>query len=149
MVAAAAALWAAEIESDANLALDAPLPGVARLLAGLRRQGRRIAILTARVRPEAARAQLAGLGLAALADVVEVVSPADAATAKRALLSALRATAYIGDSEADHRAAAGLLPFAAVSTGQRSPGYLRRAGVAPVAPSLAAALRLVGALRPT
>ncbi|HWV86108.1 MAG TPA: HAD family hydrolase, partial [Capillimicrobium sp.] len=67
--------WAAEVEDDRWLALDAPLPGVAAALTALREAGRDAVVLTARRRADAVRRQVAATGLGALVGAVEVVDP--------------------------------------------------------------------------
>jgi phosphoglycolate phosphatase-like HAD superfamily hydrolase len=63
-------------------------------------------------------------------DHIDVVEPADTASGKAERLRALGAVAYVGDTEADARAAAGAgIPFAAVGSGQRSEPFLLAQGI--------------------
>jgi phosphoglycolate phosphatase-like HAD superfamily hydrolase len=139
-----AAHWGRRIEDDDWLARDRRLPGVAGVLRGLRGAGWRISILTARRRPEGVAVSLAATGLADLVDEVVAVDPSRAEEDKAAALQAGGFEVFIGDTESDGAAAqrAGV-PFVGVSTGQRSPGYLRARGLT-VARSLGEAVRLAG-----
>lgn len=136
--------WVESVEDPRWLRLDRLLPGVAAELEALGRAGERPVILTARRHADRAREQVEALGLLRWCGEVRVVSPAEAAAAKAAELRALGARGMIGDSESDARAAelAGL-PFAAVTTGQRSEEFLAARGLASFG-SLAGAL---GSLR--
>lgn len=138
--------WAAEVEDDRWLALDAPLPGVAAALTALRAAGRDAVVLTARRRADAVRRQVAATGLGALVGAVEVVDPVNAAADKATMLTRLGAAGFVGDTESDAAAAgrAGV-PFAAVGGGQRSAAWLRAHGIAPVHADLASALAALGA----
>lgn len=130
---AVAAAWPEQMESDAWLAGDRALPGVRRVLARLRAEDRAIAVLTARRRAAGAQRSLEAAELSTLVDELTVVAPAQASSAKARQLRALGAAWFIGDTDSDGAAARGAgVAFAAVSTGQRSPGYLRQRGYAPL-----------------
>ena len=123
--------WLAAVEDPAWLRRDRLLPGVAATLERLRERGERPLILTARRHPDRAREQVAALGLLRWCAAVRVVDPAEAEAAKAAELRVLGARGMVGDSESDARAAAlAGVPFAAVSSGQRSREYLRARGLA-------------------
>lgn len=140
MVERATRMWGERIEAEAWLARDRALPGVARLLGALRAGGYRLIVLTARRRPRGAELSLRAAGLATLVDEVVVVDPAHAAQAKAEAMRDRRVALMAGDTESDAAAAAAAgVPFRAVSTGQRSAGYLLRAGW-PAHRSLRAAL---------
>jgi len=140
--AAAASGWAAAIEDDEWLALDAPLPGAVEALAALRAAGRRLVVVTARRRGDAVGPQLERLGLRALVDAVEVVSPRDPARGKAPILRTHAAAALIGDTESDAAAAAAAgVRFLAVGTGQRSPRFLAARALTPVYADVGAAAR--------
>lgn len=144
MVGDVARAWPAQMESDLWLDQDRALPGVARVLGRLRGDGARIAVLTARRRASGAARSLAAAGLSRCVDDVCVVSPQEASPAKARRLREVGAEWFIGDTDSDGTAAATAeVPFVAVSTGQRSPGYLRALGFAP-APSLHAAVSRLG-----
>jgi phosphoglycolate phosphatase-like HAD superfamily hydrolase len=128
----AARRWGERIESDEWLSRDRALPGVARSLESLRRSDRGVAVLTARRRAVGAARSLEAAGLDRLIDELIVVDPADAATAKARELRRLQALVFVGDTESDGEAARRAdVPFAAVSTGQRSPGFLSARGYEP------------------
>jgi phosphoglycolate phosphatase-like HAD superfamily hydrolase len=137
---AVAARWVERIEDEDELAGDRLLPGVEETLADLATRGVRPAVVTARAHPDRVRHQFATLGLDRWCDGPHVVDPSDAANQKAATLRELGAAAYVGDTESDARAASlAAIPFAAVSTGQRSPTFLTAQGLQPH-PTLAAAL---------
>lgn len=117
--------WTAEVEQPRWLALDRPLAGVEGALAALAAAGTRPAILTARRYSGRVHDQVAALGLDRWCSPIVVVEPAAASEAKASELRELGAVAFVGDTESDARAAqiAGL-PFAAVTTGQRSREFL-------------------------
>jgi phosphoglycolate phosphatase-like HAD superfamily hydrolase len=140
VAAAAASRWVERIEDEDELRADRFLPGVEATLAELAAAGVQPTVVTARTHPDRARAQFAALGLERWCEGLRVVDPADAAEQKAAVLRELGAAAYVGDTESDARAAAlAEIPFAAVSTGQRSAAFLADRGLTPH-PSLAAAL---------
>lgn len=117
--------WVESVEDPRWLGLDRLLPGVAAALAGLREDGEWPVILTARRHAGRVREQVEGLGLLRWCAEVRVVSPTEAAAAKAAELRALGARGMVGDTESDARAAAlAGIPFAAVTTGQRSEEFL-------------------------
>jgi phosphoglycolate phosphatase-like HAD superfamily hydrolase len=132
--------WAALIEADEWLDRDRPLGGVKRVVEVLCAAGAVITVLTARRRPSGAERSLQVCGLSAAVHELIVVDPGVAAAAKAQALRRCRASAFVGDTDSDGAAsrAAGV-PFAAVSTGQRSAAYLRARGYF-VARSLGAAL---------
>lgn len=137
--------WPAQMEIDSWLDQDRALPGVTRVLARLRVDGARIAVITARRRREGAQRSLDAAGLHGVVDDVCVVDPGEAPAAKAGRLRELAAEWFVGDTDSDGTAAhsAGV-PFVAVSTGQRSDGYLRALGYQP-AGSLHAAVARLGA----
>jgi phosphoglycolate phosphatase-like HAD superfamily hydrolase len=142
--AAVAARWLERIESDAWLERDRSLPGVRGAVAALHD---RVVVLTARRRPPGAARSIAAAGLDSLIDEVVVVDPANVVAEKARALRRLRPVAFIGDTDSDGRAAASAgVPFAAVSTGQRSASYLRAQGFEP-ARSLRIALGSLSASR--
>jgi phosphoglycolate phosphatase-like HAD superfamily hydrolase len=140
LAAAVAADWGEEVEDAAWLERDRLLPGVVEALEALAAAGGRPAIITARRHPDRVRDQVEALGLLAWCGEVRVVSPEAAADQKAVELTRLGARGFVGDTESDARAAelAGC-EFAAVVSGQRSPGFLRGQGLA-VFESLAEAL---------
>lgn len=141
-----AARWSQCIESDAWLARDRALAGVPQALAGLRAQGTRLIVITARTRADGAALSLEAASLRELIDELVVVDPRAAVAAKARVLRSREAVGFIGDSESDgDAAAAAAVPFAAVTTGQRSRRVLQ-AGGWPVSDSLRAALRSLGEL---
>jgi phosphoglycolate phosphatase-like HAD superfamily hydrolase len=125
--------WTAAIEDDGWLEFDRPLPRATAALRALRDDGHLLVLVTARRRVDAVRAQVERLGLGALLNRVEVVDPRDPVPAKAAILRSLGASAFIGDTESDARAAtlAGAR-FLGVASGQRSAQWLAAEGVAPV-----------------
>jgi phosphoglycolate phosphatase len=136
----AARRWGERIEADEWLACDRALPGVARRLGEVRGAGSAIMVITARRRPAGARRSVAAAGLAPLIDDLIVVDPRDAVAAKARALRECGAAAFIGDTDSDGAASRSAgVPFVAVSTGQRSAGYLRARGYE-VTGSLRAAL---------
>jgi phosphoglycolate phosphatase-like HAD superfamily hydrolase len=149
VVGAVAAAWPGHMESDPWLAQDRALPGVKRVLQRLRADGREIAVLTARRRAAGAPRSLAAAGLTACVDDVWVVEPEQARSAKAQRLRALCPAWFIGDTDSDGAAArTAEVPFRAVSTGQRSPGYLRGHGYEPLR-SLHAAVSMLCPQAPT
>lgn len=136
----AAAGWRCMVEDPIWLGLDSVLPGILDALHAMREAGASLWLLTARSRPEWVRLQLAQLGLANSLDRVTVVPPHDATIAKSTVLREMAAVAFFGDTESDWRASLKAeVPFYAVSSGQRSPAFLARAGVQTVHGNLAAA----------
>jgi phosphoglycolate phosphatase-like HAD superfamily hydrolase len=136
--------WRDRVESERWLARDRALPGVARVLRRLRREGHTIAVLTARGRRHGAVQSLQASGLASLVDELMVVDPASAVTAKANVLAVCGARSFVGDAETDGDAAAvAAVAFVAVATGQRSAAYLRRRGYEP-ARSLRSAVDRLG-----
>jgi phosphoglycolate phosphatase len=144
---AVAARWVERIEEEGELAGDFLLPGVEETLVDLATRGVRPVVVTARAHPDRVRDQFATLGLDRWCDGLHVVDPSQAAEQKATTLRELGAAAYVGDTESDARAASlTAIPFAAVSTGQRSPTFLTAAGLRPH-PTLAAALGALSAGR--
>jgi phosphoglycolate phosphatase-like HAD superfamily hydrolase len=121
--------WVEMVEGPDLLGLDRPLPGTMEFLEGLAAAGDRPWVLTARRHPDRVSDQFAGLGLEGLCAGLAVVSPAAAAEQKAERLIGLGCRAMVGDTESDGRAAELVgIPFAAVTSGQRSPERLRAAG---------------------
>jgi phosphoglycolate phosphatase len=139
-----ASRWTEAVEDPQWLTLDAALPGVIEVLAGLAEQGTRPVIITARRHADRAAGQAETLGLLRWCSELRVVSPDDADSGKTGELRAMRASAFIGDTESDAEAAnlAGV-GFAAVTTGQRSREFLEDRGLRAFA-SLADALQELG-----
>ncbi len=135
------ALWLAQVETPYWLLMDTLLPGVAATLEDLARRETRCVLVTARANPFLMRQQTARLGLACHFAEIHCVAPARARQEKAAVLRRIGAAYFIGDAESDADAArdAGV-PFAGVTTGQRSAGYLVRHGVRHVYGGLAAAV---------
>ena len=145
LVETVARAWPEQMETDAWLAQDRALPGVTRVLGRLRDDGARIAVITARRRAEGAQRSLQAATLSDLVDDLCAVAPTDAPAAKARRLRELEASWFIGDTDGDGTAArtAGV-PFVAVSTGQRSGGYLQALGYPPSGSLYAAVARLRG-----
>jgi phosphoglycolate phosphatase len=119
--------WARVIETPYFLGYDRLLPGAIEALRVCRTWGLRTVILTARQSLRGVIIQSNALRLERLADEFVAVDPRDGVACKAAELQRLSACALIGDSEVDAKAAAAAaVPFIAVSSGQRSPDYLRR-----------------------
>ena len=140
--------WASVIESPYFLNYDRLLPGAAEALRVCRTVGLRTVILTARRSMRGVMLQSNLLRLSCLADEILTVDPRDGVASKAAELRRLSTGALIGDSEVDAKAAAAAaVPFFAVSSGQRSPEFLRRMlGLLPfdcVLPATLAALAAV------
>lgn len=135
--------WTAAVEDPEWLELDAVLPAAHAALAELRRRGARPLVITARRSADAVRRQVAERFGGELSEV-HVVSPADAAGAKAALLAELGVHGFVGDTESDALAAkhAGV-PFAAVESGQRSRAFLAGRGLTVEADALGAVRRLL------
>jgi phosphoglycolate phosphatase-like HAD superfamily hydrolase len=142
--------WAQRIEADDWLDGDRALPGVKRVLTDLQDGGAVICVVTARRSAEGARRSLLAAGIEPLIAKLIVVAPAMVVTAKARALRRWGAAGFIGDTESDGLASRSAgVPFAAVTTGQRSRGYLSSRGYAP-AKSLSealAALALAGRSR--
>lgn len=137
-----ASRWVEAIEEEAWLLYDRLLPGVLGVLERLHSEGFKLALVTGRRDGDALEDQLRHLDLRRRFDALHRVSPLDALHAKAAVFTALQPRAAIGDTEIDAQAAASAsIPFAAVSTGQRSEAFLRRQGISAVYPSLATACR--------
>jgi phosphoglycolate phosphatase-like HAD superfamily hydrolase len=125
----AARLWGEQIEDDEWLALDGALTDAQRVLARVRAAGKRAVVITARRREAGARFSVSAAGLDDLVDELIVVAPDDAVLAKARALSHYGASWFVGDTASDgHAAGVAGVPFAAVSTGQRSPSALRKQG---------------------
>jgi phosphoglycolate phosphatase len=108
------------------------LPGAAEALAAVRAGGARAVVITAKYELTA-RLSLEGVGLSADELFADVHGPE-----KAAVLKAIGATAYIGDTPADMAAAAMAGAHAVgVTTGSFTAAELRAAGAADVLPSLA------------
>ena len=135
--------WPDQMETDLWLDQDRALPGVTRVLGRLRADGARIAVITARRRAEGAKRSLAAAHLSDFVDDVSAVAPAEAAAAKARRLRELGAEWFVGDTDSDGTAArAAGVPFVAVSTGQRSGGWLQALGYQPAGSLHAAVARL-------
>jgi phosphoglycolate phosphatase-like HAD superfamily hydrolase len=133
--------WGRRVEDDDWVERDRALPGARRVLTALRAEGWTIIVLTARRRAEGAGRSLRAAAIASLVDHVEVADPRSAVADKGRALARLAPAGFIGDTDSDGRAAlAAGIPFAAVSTGQRSRAYLERRGFSP-SRSLAVAVR--------
>jgi phosphoglycolate phosphatase-like HAD superfamily hydrolase len=145
VAADAAGLWSADIESQDQLRLDAPLPGTREALAIMRSREWDLFVLTARRDVRAVLAQVDALDLDLDPASTFVVDPRDAATQKARVLRDQQADAFIGDTESDARAA-GLagVRFLAVSTGQRSAEWLRANDVPEVHPDIVSAVLALG-----
>jgi phosphoglycolate phosphatase-like HAD superfamily hydrolase len=123
-------LWLAQVETPYWLLMDTPLPGATGALDALGAQGRRRILVTARGNARLMRQQIARLDLARRFDAVYCVTPQRAAQDKAEVLRAEGAAFFIGDAESDAVAAqAAGVPFAGVTTGQRSDDYLAARGV--------------------
>jgi len=111
--------------------LTALLPGAAQSIAAVRAAGARAVVITAK-HELPARLSLEGVGLTADELFAEAHGPE-----KGAVLAALGAVAYVGDTPADMRAAvtAGAYPVG-VATGSFTAAELRAAGAADVLASL-------------
>jgi phosphoglycolate phosphatase-like HAD superfamily hydrolase len=134
-------LWLAHVETPYWLLMDTPLPGVRAALAALRGQGVENILVTARANAYLMRQQIARLGLASSFAGVYCVAPRHAAAEKAEVLRRAGAAFFVGDAESDAAAAvAAAVPFAGVSTGQRSASYLARHGVRQVFDTLAEAI---------
>ncbi len=119
------AYWIEHVEGSDVLCHDRVLAHAVQALHLARAHDLMPRILTARSNAVLVASQLDNCGLAALADGVRVVRPANAATEKAAVLREWQAIAMIGDTESDARAAAlASIPFLAVLTGQRSAAFL-------------------------
>ncbi len=139
VVETAVSRWVARIEDPTWLSRDPVLAETPRALAAVRSVGMSPVVLTARRDSTAVRDQVARLDLDV--DEVDVVDPSDSMAAKADRLRALGAVAYVGDTEADARAAAAAsVLFAAVGGGQRSERFLRAEGVADVRADVFAAV---------
>lgn len=133
--------WQHLIENPGWLVLDRVLPTVFASLARLRDQGISLSLLTARKREEWVRPQLRNLRLIHYFEQIHVVSGHCAAQQKAEVLDRIKPRLFIGDTEVDSEASQlGGCYFAAVSTGQRSTGFLQDKGAAIVAASLQEAL---------
>ena len=141
----AARLWSEQIEGDEWLALDRALDGARRVLGGVQAGGDRVVVITARRRQAGARFSVSAAGLEDLVDDLIVVVPDDAVAAKAEALSQCGASWFVGDTASDgHAAGVAGVPFAAVSTGQRSPAALRKQGFEPCRSLSGAVRRLSG-----
>ncbi len=130
-------LWIERVERREWLERDALLDGAVDAVAAMCTDGAEPFVLTARRDAEAVAWQIERLGLGL---DLEVVDPADAAAAKAAVLERRGTAGFIGDAESDAAAAdAAGIPFVGVSSGQRSAGFLRAAGVEAVVDDLGAA----------
>jgi phosphoglycolate phosphatase len=135
------ALWQGQVETPYWLLLDVPLPGVTATLERLGAQGRRCILITARAHARLMHQQIARLDLARHFAAVHCVAPARTVQEKAQVLRAEGADFFVGDAESDAAAAqAAGVPFAGVTTGQRSAGYLARHGVRHLYDSLAEAV---------
>lgn len=135
------AQWALHIESPYWLMLDVPFTDTAAVLATLGRRGHHSILITARGNERWMRQQIARLGLTRYFAAVHCSAPCHAVRQKAEVLSTHGAVWFAGDTESDHAAAqlAGV-PFAAMSTGQRSRRYFVRRGVTTVYASLTEAV---------
>lgn len=134
--------WVNDIEGEYWLQYDAVFDDVSSALDVARSEGWRIEVLTARQRPDSVLRQLTRLDLSLAVDRINIVSLASVAEQKADVLRAIGASALIGDSESDYRAASlSGVTFLAVATGQRSPSFLHSCGDFPVFDNLQAAIR--------
>jgi len=140
--------WGQVIETPYFLAYDSLLPGASEALRVCRAAGLRTVILTARKSLRGLLMQANALQLNCMADEILAVDPRDGVAGKALQLQRLAPIALIGDSEVDARAAAAAaVPFVPVSSGQRSPGFLRRTlGLCPFDGVLPATLATLAAL---
>lgn len=136
--------WREEVERDELLDVDTILPNARTALRRLRHGGWRIAIVTARQRPAAARRQVERLGIAAIADEMHVVPHADVAGEKARVLRMVGAVALVGDTESDAQAAElAAIAFVGVASGQRDARWLSAWVDGPVHQDLASAAAFV------
>ncbi len=120
------AWWVAHVEDADMLGFDELQPRACDAIAACRLNGLSPRILTARRDSRLVQLQIETSGLGTLVDDVCVVAPRLAVTEKAVHLKRWQAIAMIGDTESDARAAAlAMVPFLAVSCGQRSETYLR------------------------
>ena len=121
--------WVAHIEAPELLALDKPFPWSAAALQEAQSCCGSVIVLTARRHPELVHEQLTAASLLDNVDDVIVVAPSKVVAEKAEVLHANSVSALIGDTEADLFAAnsAGAC-YLAVTSGQRSRGFLSRAG---------------------
>lgn len=144
IAAEAAERWRAQVEHDDLLKIDRVLPGAAPALEMLVCQGWRVAIVTARQRPAAAKRQLTRLGIAELVQETHVVAPSDVVNAKARVLETRKAVGFVGDTEADAAAAAlAGVDFVGVGTGQRDPGWLAERVSGPICENLQEATAVI------
>lgn len=142
LVRRVAVAWQLMIEDPVWLGMDSVLPGVLEALRAMRDVGASLWLLTARSRREWAKLQLTQLGLISSLDRIIVAPTHDAAVTKTSVLREMGAVAFFGDTESDWRASLeAVVPFYAVSTGQRSSKFLARVGVQPVHSDLTAAFK--------
>lgn len=98
--------WLAEIESEESLSIDVPYAGTRELLETLRGKGLGLWVVTARQRPDAARAELARFGLFDLLDgliVTGLERPKSAFILERTRVG--EGDVLVGDTERDVRTA--------------------------------------------
>ncbi len=138
----AAARWRMMVEDEQWQNLDRPFPQAKAALQRARAGGAPGVIVTARRSPSTASRQVSVLGLESLVDGLVVVPPGREGVEKAEALRRLSAAGFVGDSELDHLSStiAGVR-FAAVSSGQRSAGFLQARGISPVYDDVEAATR--------
>lgn len=119
--------WGRVIETPYFLAYDRLLTGAVEALELCKSQGLDTVVLTARHSLRGFLLQANALKLYSMAQKIIVVEPRKGVESKAAELRRLSPLALIGDSEVDGwAAAAASVPFFAVSSGQRSSGFLSR-----------------------
>jgi len=129
--------WRQMIEEPYWLGLDSTLPGTISILGAMRATQAKLCLITARSRPQWIPQQLARLGLRHYLDHITVVPPQTATNAKATVLRESRASVFFGDTESDYEASVSAdVPFFAVTTGQRSAGFLVAANVSHVCETL-------------
>lgn len=138
--------WVAAVETPYWQSLDSLLSGVKECLIGLQDQADCV-IVSARQHAYLLHQQVRQLGLSDYVSAVHRVHPKRASEAKAKILSQIGATGFIGDTDSDAKAAElADVPFAAVSTGQRSEAFLRGAGLAEVHADFYTAIKSVSYL---
>ena len=143
----AADRWRATIEDRRWLELDRAFADARQAITAVREQKMSPVILTARRRRSLVHWQIARLRLDSIVDEVVVVRPQHSEEEKARALEKLSAAAFVGDTELDHRSSCAVrVPFAAVSSGQRSRRFLLGRGVCDVHSRVEAATEALLAL---
>lgn len=122
--------WTELVEEPQWLDLDVPFAETLPFLELLKKNKNKLYLITARKSSHLLLNQLKKLNLQSYFSKYFIVNPFDSTTEKNKVLQMIRPSLFFGDSETDHSASASTITkFIGISSGQRSPEFLKSVGV--------------------